>query len=121
MKRRWFQIHLSTAIVMMMFSAVFIWQNVRRFERSMESLHYGMAELGWPYCFARREWNIEYDLTDSGQTISFCDHDSGWYWNYETDIAAEALSLDGLILIGINLAVIFGSKLVIRLERGRLP
>lgn len=49
-KRAWFQLHLSTAIVLMLAAGVLVWANVRNGEYEYFSLsgHYGEIRYGWP-------------------------------------------------------------------------
>ena len=43
MKRRWFQIHLSTAIVLMFVAGGLVWLNVRQ-----HTVNFSVIEYGWP-------------------------------------------------------------------------
>ncbi len=59
MKRRWFQIHLNTAIVLMLSASGLVWLNVRLYRISEEHVYRGHLESGWdfldgrgwPFCF----------------------------------------------------------------------
>jgi hypothetical protein len=77
-KRRWFQIHLSTAMVLMLVAAVLIGLNTRarseplrlKFDDSgtgtlhsvfFELPHYSAQQFGWPFTFAQkygRNWGV---------------------------------------------------------------
>ncbi|HEY3323504.1 MAG TPA: hypothetical protein VGP72_23830 [Planctomycetota bacterium] len=55
-KRRWFQFHLSTAIVLMVVSGALLWLNMpdREYDFSL-STRTGFKEAGWPFAAVFRE------------------------------------------------------------------
>ena len=100
--RRWFQFHLSTAVVVMIVAGVLIWMNLRDIgsyseERQTNSAfallwhNYSERYCGWPYC-----WHSRNSLMDPFHII----------WT--------PFIIDSLIIIGIVIVIASALEYLIR-------
>ena len=92
-RRRWFQVHLSTCVVLMFVAGGVIWANVR-VQKTIEP-DAVVRELGWPlvYNWERCEWG---DVSSPG-VACFSDHSN-------MHVAADA---------AIGIAILFAVALVL--------
>jgi len=75
LKRRWFQIHLSTAVVLMITAGVLVWMNLRvSFNGHMSEID--INSHGWPceaiyVLWEARNVGISQDIPEASQYISW--------------------------------------------------
>lgn len=98
-ERRWFPIHLSTAIVVVLTAAVLVWANVRPTVVRGPTFEY--RDYGWPQeCF----W-VGKDMKNYISTTGPVE-DSLWRW--------DALGIDVVVALGILGAVILICEVIAR-------
>jgi len=103
-KRRWFQVHLSTAIALMLVSAVLVWANMRVQDVPYEN-HADLfrANYGWPLTAVYREaekWPIGSLLYPIGESYYVIDWEKGVPLNCSSALAilaATAFACEWLI------------------------
>jgi hypothetical protein len=112
MKRRWFQIHLSTAIMLMFVAGALMWQNFRTYTAEFPpytnkayTAYIVTPSMGWPFPHVR---DVHFrDMADDTTMV---------LWNY------SSLGKNALIWIGIFAAVTALCELWISYrKRSRLP
>ena len=99
-KRRWFQFHLSTALILMFSTGIIIWLNVSRVM---------LQPRGWPCEMESFEWKRTYTVPAHRVTTLYVN------WN--------VIGLLNNIVIGctILLLIAFVSEYLIRRREGRKP
>jgi hypothetical protein len=102
MKRRWFQIHLSTAIVLMFITSALLWANL---QLQNEPLHTRGNEMyGFPFVLLFR-WSGEHMLISKHQ----------WFrLNYEWMLSFKGFVLNGLSWSSLLLVPAFTLEALIR-------
>ena len=111
-RRPWFQLHLSTAIVMMFVAAGLIWANTSRSVHFSDPEFY-VEKFGWPNAMCRR---ISYVDIDSNGNESRKLSDWEWEWKGNHPVYWNALSAV-FVMIGSSLAV----EWLIRRSETRAP
>jgi hypothetical protein len=117
MKRRWFQIHLSTAIVMMFAASGLLWLNLRLVRATHpELIEFGPSSRtwietrGWPYAVCIREAINSYSFDGPFKETGV---EESTHWN-----AAWQNALVALITL---IVIAFCAECFIRRERSCLP
>lgn len=108
-KRRFWQIHLSTALVLMLLASVFVYLNVRSVRP-----HPSMSEVGWPHLAVG--WGPFVTMYERGaiMTAWYCGVIGGLFVNW------EYVAFDGLVLGGACLVCGTGCEVVIRRRAKRV-
>jgi hypothetical protein len=123
MTRIWFQIHLSTAIVLMLAAAVLSWLNIHP-EESVKVSEQGerleIVDHGWPFNFSRK---VYFRAAASEGGFLFVPHP---YIDYVDDMPfpgfkTEMLFLNVFLAVFILLLIAFACEFRIRRREARKP
>jgi len=65
MTRKWFQIHLSTAVVLMFVAGLLLWANIDSYvEYVPQGNAFASIEFGFPWkCFRHNTYNVTWEFT----------------------------------------------------------
>jgi hypothetical protein len=108
-KRRFWQIHLSTALIMMLLASGIVYLNVRSVVD-----HQSMSEVGWPYTAVAWGPFIDQFINVGAPGMEYCSKIHGIFINWKR--IAASLALIGIPYLAVGVLI----EYVVR-RKGKLP